>query len=99
MVTYEVNLGVEREVAADYLAWLKPHMVEILSLEGFVEARCHEVESTGEELLLLSVHYRVESREHLETYFREHAERLRGDGLRKFDGRFSAQRRIYKELW
>jgi len=99
MVTYEVNLDIEREVSADYLTWLKAHMDEIVSLEGFVDAQCHEVESSSEERLVLSVHYRIESREHLDSYFRDHAERLRGDGLTKFEGRFSAERRIYKELW
>ena len=99
MVTYEVNLEIEREVSAAYLSWLKEHVDEILALDGFVSAQCHEVESSSEERLVLSVHYRVESREHLDAYFRDHAERLRGDGMKKFEGRFSAERRIYKELW
>ena len=41
-----------------------------------------------------SIHYRLKNRESLENYFREHAQRMRQEGLRRFAGKFSAHRRI-----
>ena len=99
MITYEVNLEVEREVAEAYCDWLRAHVDELLGVEGFQEARCFEVESDTDGPLCLTVHYRVETRELLEAYFTEHAARLRGDGLARFEGRFRAERRIYQDLW
>ena len=99
MITYEVNLEVEREVAEAYGLWLRAHVDELLAIDGFLGARCCEVESDSSGPLLLTVHYRVETREHLERYFDEHAARLRGDGLAQFEGRFRAERRIYQDLW
>lgn len=37
-VIYEVNLDLEREIADQYIAWLKPHIQEIINLPGFVSA-------------------------------------------------------------
>jgi UMP-CMP kinase len=42
------------------------------------------------------VSYRVESREHLQEYFDVHSKRLRGDGIKRFNGKFTASRRILK---
>jgi len=40
--------------------------------------------------------YRVDSRKLLEDYFDHHAARLRGDGLKKYGGKFTVDRRIMK---
>lgn len=37
-VVYEVNLELNRDIADQYIAWLKPHIQEIISLPGFVSA-------------------------------------------------------------
>ena len=104
MVVYEVNLAVDADVADDYAAWLGPHIDEVLAVPGFVSAEWWTVEGatsgegdSGEAApprVRWSVQYRVESREALQTYFDVHAERLRGDGLARFGGRFEASRRV-----
>ena len=94
MVIYEVNLTVDAEIADDYAAWLGPHIKEILNLDGFLSAEWFEVETEDEEHVRWCVQYRVKDRTALETYFVEHADRLRGDGLERFGGRFTAERRI-----
>jgi hypothetical protein len=40
--------------------------------------------------------YRLASQEHLDAYFRDHAERMRADGMRRFGGKFSATRRVLR---
>lgn len=97
MILYEVNLAVHPEVADAYAAWLGPHVEEVLAVPGFVSAQWWAVEAdaaSGDGRVRWCVQYRVESREALQTYFDEHAARLRGDGLERFGGRFDVTRRI-----
>lgn len=96
MVVYEVNLAVDADAAEAYAAWLAPHIDEVLAVPGFLSADWLEVEADGsaDGRRQWVVQYRVESREALEAYLREHAERLRGDGLERFGGRFEASRRV-----
>ena len=42
--------------------------------------------------------YRVDTRAQLEDYFVNHAARLRGDGLKAFAGKFTADRRVMKSI-
>lgn len=96
MVIYEVNLTVDADIADDYTAWLAPHIEEVVAVDGFTSADWWIVEPDGEDSLHVRwcVQYRVESRDALAIYFRDHAERLRGDGLARFGGRFTASRRV-----
>ena len=108
MVVYEVNLAVDADVADAYAAWLGPHIGEVLAVPGFVSAEWWVVEDApppsdadpgpaAPPRVRWSVQYRVESRGALRAYFDEHAERLRGDGLARFGGRFEASRRVLVE--
>ena len=102
MVIYEVALSVDAEIADAYAAWLAPHIDEVLAVPGFVSAEWWAVEPPDGDAeagdlgarVEWVVHYRVESRAALTTYFEEHAARLRGDGLDRFGGRFTATRRV-----
>ena len=101
MFLYEVNLYVQKEHAASFLAWLDLHIKEMLSFDGFISAELwnREPDETlsdpKADLLWLSVHYRLDHRHNFELYLEQHAERMREEGLRHFKGRFSADRRCY----
>jgi hypothetical protein len=86
MVVYEVNLEFDVAIAAAYREWLAEHMREILALPGFLSAEVHEVvdplPTAGRQGLC--VRYQVEDLGALETYQREHAPRMRADGLNRF---------------
>ena len=94
MIIYEVNLTVNNSVAEQYEKWLTDHIREMLSFEGFISADWYEVEGSESNKSVWSIHYRLKNRESLENYFREHAQRMRQEGLRRFAGKFSAHRRI-----
>ena len=95
MIVYEVNLAVDRDVAEDYAAWLGPHIDALLALDGFLGAEWFSVEQEANDWRVhWCIQYRVRDREVLQIYFDEHAARLRGDGLDRFGGRFTATRRI-----
>jgi hypothetical protein len=94
-VIYEVNIDVDAEAEAELLAWLPPHIDQLLALDGFIGAEAWAVEDDANATARRRhcVHYLLDSRDALEAYFRDHAERLRGDGAR-FAGRMTISRRI-----
>lgn len=103
MLIYEVNLTVDAEVAPELSAWLREHIREMLTLDGFEAAawyvRSDDPDALPDEDALTgprhwTVHYQVESRDHLQAYFDTHAARMRQDGTDRFEGQFSADRRI-----
>ncbi|WP_064746498.1 DUF4286 family protein [Lysobacter antibioticus] len=98
--TYEVSLEVDAAIEAEYLAWLRAHIDEICALPGFLGARLHRVEDPAPAAgrFGLCVQYRLRDRAALDDYLREHAPRLRGDGVARFGGRFDASRRILRRL-
>jgi antibiotic biosynthesis monooxygenase (ABM) superfamily enzyme len=99
MIFYEVTLEVDREIAADYLHWLKVHMVQMLALPGFVDAQRFARTDTPEaERATFVVRYRLRDQAALDAYFANHAADMRADGLRAFGTRFSATRRVLREL-
>lgn len=96
MLVYEVNLAVDAGVAEAFAAWLPGHVAELLALPGFESAEIFRVDepvaTAGE--VALSVRYRLRDRAALDDYLRDHAERLRADGIARFGGRFRASRRV-----
>ncbi|MEI2431950.1 MULTISPECIES: DUF4286 family protein [Lysobacter] len=97
---YEVSLDVDAAVAADFLAWLRGHIDEICALPGFLGADLHELADPAPApgRLALCVRYRLRDAAALETYLRDHAPRMRGEGLARFGGRFDASRRVMRVL-
>jgi hypothetical protein len=97
-VIYEVNIEVDAAAHDDYRAWLRDHIAEILALPGFAGAKVFDVleppPSAGR--IGLSVQYALKDREALDDYLRDHAPRLRADGVARFGDRFQATRRILR---
>lgn len=96
MVVYEVQLDIDASIASGYLDWLDGHVREILALPGFLGATLYAIDEPppAEGRLGLCVQYRLRDRAALEDYLRDHAPRLRADGIARFGGRFVAQRRV-----
>jgi hypothetical protein len=99
-LVYEVDLEVEAAIAADYRAWLRGHVAEILALPGFRGATVSEVlepappgGSVG-----LCVQYRLGDEAAYAAYLRDHAPRMRAEGEARFGGRFRARRRVLRPL-
>ena len=99
-VVYEVNLDLDADVREDYLAWLRPHIAEILALPGFLGATLAEPVDPAAEAghALLCVQYTLADVDALQAYLRDHAPRMREEGLARFGGRFRAQRRVLQTL-
>jgi hypothetical protein len=96
---YEVNLEIDAGIAAEYRRWLDVHLAEILARPGFTGARILEVlePAASTARIALCVQYTLADAAALDSYLREHAPRLRADGIARFGDRFHAQRRILRE--
>lgn len=99
MRIYEVTVEIERASRASYVAWLRAHVAEILALPGFTGAEIDEVlEPASETHATFCVRYRLVDAAALEAYLRDHAPRLRADGLARFGERMRATRRVLAPL-
>jgi hypothetical protein len=99
MIVYEVNIEVDAGIATEYRRWLDTHVAEILALPGFTGARILEVlePAAPATRIALCVQYLLADAAALDSYLREHAPRLRADGVARFGAGFRAQRRILRD--
>lgn len=93
-VIYEVTVQVPTSRGDEYLTWLRAHIAQMLALPGFEGAALEALldESPGERGWC--VRYRLRDRAALDDYLREHASRMRAEGLARFGNGLRAQRRI-----
>lgn len=97
---YEVNLDLDAAICDEYLTWLDAHMREICALPGFTGAQLFVVDEPAATSgrVSLCVHYTLRDQAALDAYLRDHAPRLRADGIARFGGRFNASRRVMRVL-
>ena len=85
MYIYNVTLNIDESIHETWLDWIKNHIPEVLATGHFSEAKLTRVlveEDMGG--VTYSVQYRAKSREDLDSYYNNHADRLRQDGLQRF---------------
>ena len=99
-VAYEVTLVVQEGIAGDYEAWLHHHVAQMLALPGFVGARVWRMlepaPAPGE--VAFCCLYTLRDRTALDAYLRDHAPRMRADGVARFGDRFRASRRVLEDI-
>ncbi|MGJ3500514.1 hypothetical protein PsalN5692_00398 [Piscirickettsia salmonis] len=102
MVIYQVNLNIDANIFNEYKAWLIPHMQEMLSFPGFLQADlCDDIETDiniNNEIPTqnLTALYLLDSEQSLQYYFDHCAKPMRDDGIKKFGNHFRATRNILK---
>ncbi|MBS0462692.1 MAG: DUF4286 family protein [Proteobacteria bacterium] len=97
-VIYEVTVQVPASRGDEYLAWLRAHVADMLALPGFEDAALEALCDESPGARGWCVRYRLRDRTALDDYLREHAARMRGDGLARFGDGLRAQRRILSPL-
>lgn len=96
MLIYEVTVTVDAAIEADFLEWLRAHIVDMAGLEEIQEARLfRSLEEDGDVVFVSQ--YRMASRQAYESYLEHHAVRMRGDAKERFGDQFSASRRVLEE--
>ncbi len=84
MIIYNVTVNVDKSITEEWLTWIKEHIPHVLATGKFKEAKLSKVLVEDDEADTFSIQYRAHSREALDAYYAEDAERLRGDGLKRF---------------
>jgi len=93
-VIYEVTLHARAGIADAYLAWLREHVAAMLALPGFEGAELLALEEEASDERGWCVRYRLRDRVALDAYLRDHAPRMRAEGIDRFGDAFRAERRI-----
>lgn len=93
MIIYNVTVNIDDSIHDEWLIWIKEHIPQVLGTGKFDKATLTKV-LVDEEMggTTYSIQYRSYSREALEKYYQEDAERLRQEGLEKFADKMLAFR-------
>jgi len=93
MIIYNVTINVDESIHQEWFNWIQIHIPKVLSTGKFIEAKLTKVlveEDMGG--VTYSVQYRAKSREDLDRYYKEDADKLRQEGLSKFADKMLAFR-------
>lgn len=93
MIIYNVTVNIDDSIADQWLAWIKEHIPQVLATGKFTDAKLTKVlveEQMGGQTY--SIQYRAISKEALNAYYENDAEKLRQDGLSKFGDKMLAFR-------
>jgi hypothetical protein len=93
MYIYNVTVNVDDSIHDEWLVWIKEHIPQVLATGKFEKATLTKVlveEEMGGQTY--SIQYRSYSREALDAYYRDDADKLRQDGLTRFAGKSLAFR-------
>lgn len=94
-ILYEVVVTVARDRREAYLDWLRPHMREMLTFDGFLSANLH---CDSEDDCVFTCLYRLRDRAAMDAYLAGPAAAMRADGVARFGDSITAKRRILKRL-
>ncbi|PWL39528.1 DUF4286 domain-containing protein [Flagellimonas aquimarina] len=94
MLIYNVTINIDESVHDQWLIWMRDkHVPDMLATGKFSHAKMAKVlieEDMGG--ITYSVQYTTKDRQTLELYYKEDAERLRGDAMKLFSNKFVAFR-------
>lgn len=99
MILYEVNLHIAADIFNDYQLWLIPHIQQMLSFKGFLNAQlCEDISQkyTDTASKQITVIYLLDNQTSLQNYLACYSEEMRSEGLRLFGNKFQATRKVLK---
>ena len=86
-------MQVDSIAADEYAEWLKPHIEQILEIEGFQGVEWFVCDSEDDKAHW-SIRYHLDKRSSLASYLENHAPTLIQEGVNKFGEYLSSNRRI-----
>ena len=93
MIIYNVTVNIDDSAHDEWLLWIKEHIPQVLATGKFDKATLTKVlveEDMGGQTY--SIQYRSYSREALDAYYKEDADKMRTEGLKKFADKMLAFR-------
>ena len=103
MYIYNVTINIDDSVHDEWLIWMESHIPEVLNTGKFISAKFTEVlveEEIGGKTY--SVQYTANSKEDVEAYYKEDADELRIEALKKFGDKmlaFRTELKLIKEFY
>ncbi len=103
MYIYNVTINIDDAVHKEWLTWIETHIVEVLNTGKFISAKFTQVlvdEDMGGKTY--SVQYTANSKEDLANYYKEDAESLRIESVKKFGDKmlsFRTELKLIKEFY
>lgn len=90
MLIYNVTINIDEQVHRPWLDWMRDrHIPDMLATGKFTHAKLARVLVEGDQGgITYSVQYTVQDRKTLEAYYREDAQRLRGEAHGHFPNQF-----------
>ena len=99
MYIYNVTINIEESVHTEWLRWMQEkHIPDVLATGKFSEAKMSLVIVEDDTGVTYSVQYTTDSKETLESYYEEDAEKLRQEGLQLFGSKLLAFRTELKVI-
>lgn len=90
---YNVTVNIEASIHEEWLTWIKAHIPKVLGTGKFEKATLSKVLAEEHmDGITYAIQYKSYSREALNAYYREDAERFRSEGLKKFADKMLAFR-------
>lgn len=83
------------DARGDYLNWLKSHIEEILTFDGFLSG---EVFISAEDECEITSVYRLRDMAAMDAYLAGPAKKMRADGVNRYGEKLVARRRILEAL-
>ena len=93
-VLYEVNLDADAAIEGPFDTWLRDHIADVLQFDGFLSAEILGDDTATDGRIRRIVQYRLRNQAALDAYLRDHAPRMRTQGVEKFGERYTAERRV-----
>jgi len=103
MYIYNVTINIDETVHLEWLTWMETQIPKVLNTGRFISAKLTEVlveEDMGGRTY--SVQYTANNREDLEDYYKNEADKLRSEGLKKFGDKmlaFRTELKLIKEFY
>ena len=99
MYIYSVTINIEESVHNEWLQWMQEkHIPEVLATGKFSEAKMCQVLVEEDSGVTYSIQYTTDSKESLESYYKEDAAELRQEGIKLFGDKLLAFRTELKVI-
>ena len=103
MYIYNVTINIEMSIHEEWLVWIENHIYDVLNTGKFISAKFTEIlVNEEEEGKTYSIQYTANTKDDLEAYYKEDAEKLKLEGLKKFTDKmlsFTTELRLVKEFY
>ncbi len=100
MIIYNVTVGVDKSIEADWLAWMKEvHIPDVMRTQMFIGSKMYRVLSVeNEETVSYAIQYSARSLTEIDIYLEKFAPSLRDDVTRKFGEKALSFRTLLEEI-